>query len=235
MTGALFLAHLDNPLVGDQVMVEGDEARHATVKRVEKGEHVLVADGHGLGVEGSVVDCTKTTLTVAVEAVRREEPRRRVTAVQALAKGDRSTLAVQMLTEMGASRIVAWQADRSIVRWPAERRDKALAKWEATARESSKQSRRFSIPEVAFATTKQLPDVLGDVSTVLVLHEDASQHIRDVAVEGDVAVIVGPEGGIAPDELDVLVAAGAQPVRIADNVLRTSTAGAVALGQLELL
>ena len=170
-----------------------------------------------------------------VEAVRREEPRRRVTAVQALAKGDRSTLAVQMLTEMGASRIIAWQADRSIVRWPAERRDKALAKWEATARESSKQSRRFSIPEVAFATTKQLPDVLGDVSTVLALHEDASQHIRDVAVEGDVAVIVGPEGGIAPDELDVLVAAGAQPVRIADHVLRTSTAGAVALGQLELL
>lgn len=235
MTGALFLAHLDNPQVGDQVKVEGEEARHAAVKRIEIGEHVLVADGKGLGVEGAVVDATKSTLTVAVEVVRREEPRRRVTAVQALAKGDRSTLAVQMLTEMGTARIVAWQADRSIVRWPAERREKALAKWEATARESTKQSRRFTIPEVVFATTKQLPDVLGDVSTTLVLHEDASQHIRDVAVEGDVAVIVGPEGGIAPDELDALVAAGAQPVRIADHVLRTSTAGAVALGQLELL
>ena len=235
MTGALFLAHLDNPQVGEQVIVEGDEARHAAVKRVEIGEHVLVADGHGLGVEGAVVDATKSTLTVAVEAVRREEPRRRVTAVQALAKGDRSTLAVQMLTEMGAARIVAWQADRSIVRWPAERRDKALAKWEATVRESTKQSRRFTIPEVVFATTKQLPDVLLNVSTVLVLHEDASQHIRDVEVIGDVAVIVGPEGGIAPDELDALLAAGAQPVRIADHVLRTSTAGAVALGQVELL
>lgn len=235
MTGALFLAHLDNPQVGDQVKVEGEEARHAAVKRIEIGEHVLVADGKGLGVEGAVVDATKSTLTVAVEVVRREEPRRRVTAVQALAKGDRSTLAVQMLTEMGTARIVAWQADRSIVRWPAERREKALAKWEATARESTKQSRRFTIPEVVFATTKQLPDVLGDVSTTLVLHEDASQHIRDVAVEGDVAVIVGPEGGIAPDELDALGAAGAQPVRIADHVLRTSTAGAVALGQLELL
>lgn len=235
MTGALFLAELDHPEVGGRVVVDGDEARHAAVKRIEVGEHVLVADGKGLGIEGPVVAITKSTVTVAVETVRREEPRRRTTVVQALAKGDRSTLAVQMVTEMGASRIIAWQADRSIVRWQGDRRDKSLAKWEATARESTKQSRRFSLPELAFATTKQLPALLADVSTVLVLHEDAQTHIRDVEVSGDVAVVVGPEGGIAPEELDALVEVGAIPVRIAEHVLRTSTAGAVALGQLELL
>ncbi|WP_296138223.1 16S rRNA (uracil(1498)-N(3))-methyltransferase [uncultured Tessaracoccus sp.] len=234
MTGALFLAEFDEARPGDVVTVEGEEARHAGVKRIEPGEEVLVANGRGLGVRGPCVDVTRDALRVRAEEVLREAPRRRVTAVQALPKGDRGPLAVQMLTELGATTVVAWQSERAIVRWRGDRGAKALAKWAATARESAKQSRRLTVPEVRFATTGDLEALLGPIETVLVLHEDASMHLRDVDVPGDTAIVVGPEGGISPAELDVLESLGAVPVRIADHVLRTSTAGAVALGQLEL-
>lgn len=236
MTSALFLADFDHVEVGRELRVHGEEARHAEVKRIAVGEHVLVANGRGLGAEGPVVSITKGEFVVEVARVLRERPRREVTAVQALAKGDRALLAVQMLTETGASRIIAWQSDRSIVRWQGERGEKSLAKWEATARESAKQARRLTVPDVAFATTKQLPEALEGIQTVLVLHEDAETHLRDVELgDGPVAVVVGPEGGIAPAELELLESAGGVVVRIGEHVLRTSTAGAVALGQLEVL
>lgn len=237
MTSALFLAEFDELELGRELRVVGEEARHADVKRIEVGERVLVANGRGLGAEGPVVASSKSELVVRVERILEEPtPRRRTVAVQALAKGDRSLLAVQMLTELGAARIIAWQSDRSIVRWGADRADKSLAKWEATAREAAKQSRRLSVPECAFATNKTLLRELAGVEAVLVLHEDAEVHLRDAAPDASsVAVVVGPEGGISPAELEMLVAAGATPVRISDHVLRTSTAGAVALGQLEVL
>ena len=236
MTSALFLADFDDVEVGQQVRISGDEARHAGVKRIEIGEQVLVANGRGLGIEGSAVSVSKQEIVVEAARVLHDEPRRPVTAVQALAKGDRALLAVQMLTELGATRIVAWQSDRSIVRWQGERGDKSLAKWEATARESAKQARRLSVPELAFTTTKQLAQTLAGVDTVLVLHEDATIHIKDATIgDGDVSIVIGPEGGIAPAELEALEAAGAQLVKISDHVLRTSTAGAAALAQLEVL
>ncbi|HMR50414.1 MAG TPA: 16S rRNA (uracil(1498)-N(3))-methyltransferase [Arachnia sp.] len=239
MTAALFLADFDEAVPGQVIVVTGDEARHAgAVKRIEPGEEVLLSNGRGLGARGIAESVTKTELRVRVEQTLAEPARRiRVAAVQALAKGERSELAVQMLTELGASRIVAWQADRSIVRWQGERGDKALAKWRSTARESAKQARRFAVPEVSAATSRQLVAALADQDLVLVLHEDADLHIADIVLpeEGCVAVVIGPEGGITGGELDALLATGAKAVRISDGVLRTSTAGAVALAQLEVL
>src|SRR5699024_4412451 len=125
-------------------------------------------------------------------------------AVQALAKGDRSELAVEMLTEVGVRRILAWQAARSIVRWQGDRAAKSLAKWQSTAREAMKQSRRTFLPEVTAAGTKDVAELLAAVDLALVLHEDATEHIADVDLpeEGRVAVVVGPEGGISPEELE---------------------------------
>lgn len=239
MSDALFLADIGSAGVGQVVAITGAEARHAaTVKRIRVGEQVMVADGDGRGVRGVVESVEPGRVVVSVREVL-SEPQRAltVTAVQALAKGDRSELAVEMLTEVGATAIVAWQASRSVVRWQGERGDKALAKWAATAREAAKQSRRLRVPQVRAATTAQLRDLLASADVALVLHEDATLDIWDVAlpVRGSVVLVVGPEGGIAPDELSAFEAAGARAVRISDGVLRTSTAGAVAVGQLMAL
>ncbi len=236
MSDALFLAEVAGAEVGRLVTVTGDEARHAaTVRRIRVGEHVVVSDGRGHGVRGVVGSVSPQALVVEVREVLESQPSRlEVTAVQALAKGDRSELAVEMLTEVGARAIVAWQASRSIVRWQGERGDKALAKWRATALQATKQSRRLRVPEVWAASTREVCELLASADLALVLHEDATRHVSQVALPdaGRVVLVIGPEGGISPDELAAFEAAGGRAVSISDGVLRTSTAGAVAVGQL---
>ncbi len=240
MTDPLFLAAFgDDVGPGDLITVTGDEGHHAvSVKRIVPGETVILANGEGLGVRAEVLSAERRELDVRVlDVLPAPTPPIAWGVVQALAKGDRSELAVQMATEVGAREILAWQAARSIVRWQGERRDKALDKWRATAREAAKQSRRFLVPGVVAVSTAEVAEAIRAVDVALILHEDAPQHIADVDLpeEGTGLLIVGPEGGISPEELDRFVEAGATMVAISDGVLRTSTAAAVALGQLDVL
>lgn len=238
MSYPLFLAEFSDPAVGELITVGGDEAHHASVvRRIQLGEVVMLADGEGAAVTGEVRESGKNRLVVAVTEVHPKSPKPyELVAVQALAKGDRSDLAVELLTELGADEIVAWEAERSIVRWPADRRDKALTKWRNVARGAAKQSRRFAVPRVRFATTKSLISGFGDAE-VLVLHESATVPLGELDLSNarSVMVITGPEGGITERELALFEEAGARIVRLTDHVLRTSTAGGVALAQLHLL
>lgn len=242
MTAPLFLLEsLADPLpaVGAVLDLGGDEGRHAAVvRRIGPGEQVLVADGRGRGVRAEVTAAARTGLTLRVlEQLTTPDPALRVVAVQALAKGDRSELAVEMLTEVGVGEIWPWQAARSMVRWSAERGEKSLGRWRSTAREATKQSRRLRQPELRpVLSTAQLCAALADVDLALVLHEEATTPLRDVVLPatGTVAVVVGPEGGIAPEELERFAAAGARTVSVSDAVLRTSTAGVVAVAGLLL-
>jgi 16S rRNA (uracil1498-N3)-methyltransferase len=154
---------------------------------------------------------------------------------QALAKGDRGELAVEMLTEVGVDEIVPWAAQRSVVQWKAERGDKALRRWRSTAREAAKQSRRAWLPVVTEpADTSQVAARLTAAAVALVLHEEASLPLGtgDLPDNGEIVLVVGPEGGIALDELDAFTAAGARMATLGPTVLRTSTAGPVAAAVL---
>ena len=208
------------------------------VKRTVPGESVLLADGAGRAVRGRVVAAERNRLAVEVTEILGAPPHaHRFVVAQALAKGDRSELAVEVMTELGVDEILAWQASRSIVRWQGERGAKSLGRWAATAREATKQSRRFRIPEVSAADTSRVAERIGAAELALVLHESAEKTLSRVNLPdaGEILLIVGPEGGISPDELERFQQAGAVPVRISDGVLRTSTAGAIAIGQLTVL
>jgi 16S rRNA (uracil1498-N3)-methyltransferase len=140
-----------------------------------------------------------------------------------------------MLTEIGVDEVIPWAASRSIVQWKGPRGDKARSKWTSTAREASKQARRGRLAEVAeLHTTKQLVARLRSAAAVLVLHEEADLPLSQVALPaaGEIALVIGPEGSISPDELAALAEFGA-PVRLGDTVLRTSTAGPAALAVLQ--
>ena len=240
MTDPLFLADLDAPKVGEEFTLTGDEGRHAAgVRRIRVGENVTVADGAGTGIRGPVtaVDKASVTLTVA-EVLTAGTPRVRYTAVQALAKGDRAELAVEMLTEVGVDRIVPWQASRSVVRWTNDREGRQLGRWRAIARSATKQSRRLRVPIVTAAvSTDELGLLVSQQATALILREGASLPLAalDLPAEGEVLVIVGPEGGLTDGEIATFEAAGARQVLVSDAVLRTSTAGVVALAQLQAL
>jgi 16S rRNA (uracil1498-N3)-methyltransferase len=240
VTDPLFLLDdLGRPVLGTRVALGGPEGRHASVvRRIGIGEMIMIADGLGSGVRGPVVAVDKSGLVVEVtEQLQTPVRARRFVAVQALAKGDRSELAIEMLTELGIDEIVPWSAARSIVRWTGDRAEKSLSRWRSTVREAAKQSRRLTVPTVTEArTTKQLATRITEAAIALVLHEDATESLVDVELPtaGTVMIIIGPEGGITAEELDALLAAGAHAVSISDGVLRTSTAGVVALAGLLL-
>lgn len=243
MSDPVFLGDLPDPLPqnGAQIELSGEDGRHAAVvRRIDVGEVIVVSDGNGRGVRGEVTAAGKRGLTIEVtEQLAEPEPRVRITAVQALAKGDRGELAVEVMTEAGVQRVVPWSAQRSMLRWTGERAQKSLRRWRSTAREATKQSRRLRVPEVTDAVdTPGLLGLVGRADRAFVLHEGATDPLSAVdlkGLSGDVVIVVGPEGGIAPDELEGLVAAGAQSVVISDGVLRTSTAGLVAIAQLRAL
>lgn len=233
-TPPLFL--VDELPTGDVLSLIGDEGRHAArVKRLAAGEPVLVSDGRGSVAACSVSAVRSDGLELAVVSRRSvPAPTPRIVVVQALPKGERAELAVEVLTELGADEIVPWAASRSIVQWLGPRGDRALEKWRRTAREATKQSRRAWQPTVApLASTAEVAARLAG-ATVLVLHEAASTPLASIEVRepGEVVIVVGPEGGIAPDELADFTAVGALSVRLGEPVLRTSTAGAAALAVL---
>jgi len=224
---------LDGVAPGSLVRVEGDEAHHAVaVRRIRVGEELMLTDGRGgLGV-GEVEATGKRSLDVRLTSYDVvAEPTPAVTVVQALAKGDRGERAVEVLTEIGAARIVPWAAARSVAVWKGEREAKSLARWQATAREAAKQARRAWHPEVAgLASTADVSTLVSTAELAVVLHEEATASLSGLSVPetGTVVIVVGPEGGLTDDEVATFVDAGAQAVRLGSEVLRTSTAGVAA-------
>ena len=225
------------PTVGEVIELTGDEGRHAvSVKRTSVGEQIELVDGHGTRAVITVTGVSgKDRLVGVVDCVASEPaPRPTVTVVQALPKAARSELTVDLLTQAGADVIVPWQAGRSVANW-GKKQDKGLAKWRAAARAAAKQSRRSRIPEITpVGDQAAVAALIQAAPLALMLHEDATGKITDqpVAQADSVVLIIGPEGGISPAELDAFTAAGAHPVRLGPEVLRTASAGMVALAAL---
>jgi 16S rRNA (uracil1498-N3)-methyltransferase len=232
-TVPVFLAPKAAIAAGDRVVLDGPEGRHAAkARRLTPGEALDVVDGAGLRVRCVVESVTADGLVALVHSrVLEAELQPRVVVVQALAKGDRGERAVEVLTEVGVDEIIPWSASRAITQWRTDRGDKALERWRSIARESGKQSRRARFPVIAaLATTHGVVARLRSAAVAFVLDESATQPLGGVPLPtaGEIVLVVGPEGGIAPDELTAFRDAGATDVSIGPSVLRTSTAGVVA-------
>ena len=237
MTAALFLiepAVASGAGVGDLVELSGPEGRHAVaVKRLQVGERIDLGDGAGTVLHAEVEVLTGRDSLVAQVRGRSVSapPRPRIVVVQALPKGERGETAVETLTEVGVDLIVPWQAERCVARWTGDKVERGQAKWAAAARAAGKQARRAWLPEVApLARTADVEALVAKAACAIVLHEEAHAAIRDIDLpaSGDVVLIVGPEGGVSPDELGRFTAAGAHLALLGPTVMRTSTAGTVA-------
>lgn len=222
------------------VELDGGEGRHAvTVRRTRIGEQIVVTDGAGSVSRVEVTQVGGGRLTGQVVAHQQVAPPPvQIRVAQAIPKGDRGELAVDLLTEAGVDAIVPWQAARCVARWSGEKSIKGVEKWRTVARETAKQARRPFVPEVTpLHSTAQLLELVAEADRALVLHEAETSRLAEIGLPetGTILLIVGPEGGVDSDELSRLHAAGASSVRLGPEVLRTSTAGAVALGALGVL
>ena len=221
----------------DQIVLSGPEGRHAgTVRRLSAGERADVTDG-----VGTIAECVVTAVAQGVVELRvlarqaEPAPEPSIVVVQAIPKGDRAELAVELMTEVGADVVLPWQAERCVVQWRGDRTAKALDRWRRAAREAAKQSRRRRFPDVPGLVT--LPEVTARAaaaSLAIVLDPEAPTALQQLRrqARGEIVVIVGPEGGVSAAEAAALAAAGAVSARLGPTIMRTSTAGAAATAVL---
>jgi 16S rRNA (uracil1498-N3)-methyltransferase len=229
VTAPVFLV---DPAVLDagRVVLDGPEGHHAAdVRRLRSGEVVQLSDGVGRRGHGEVVAVQRGRLTVEVQRVEVEAPPQpRLVVVQALVKHD--VEAVTTMTEVGVDEVVPWAARHSVVSWAGERGERGLRRWRVAAQEAAKQSRRAWLPPIRpTVSTTQLRALVASADLALVLDADGDVSLGEVVVpeQGTVVLVVGPEGGLAEQEVAVLEDAGAVRARLGPSVLRAMTAGTV--------
>ena len=235
MVEPLFI--IDKLSPAEVVVLSGEEAKHASsVRRMRIGEAIAVTNGRGLKLRGTVAEVEKSSISIQVaEVIKEDEPALKFTLIQALAKGDRDELAIQAATELGVWEVIPWISARSVSVWEGKKLETGRARWQQIVQEAAKQSLRSFIPEVGQPlNSKQVAAALNDFDLVLVLEPTASQKLSGVSIpsSGRVAILVGPEGGISPEELELF--SNAVQVNLGANVLRTSTAGPAVLAALTL-
>jgi len=228
MLSTFFVAEGTDFSVGE-IEVNGDEAHHGVnVLRLKKSEEVKISDGVGNWGVGKVSQINKKSFRVEISDRGFEATaKQRIIVVQAILKNDANKEAVDFLTQVGVDEIIPWLSQHSIGKID----DKSLGKWQSTARESSRQSRRVRIPVITNThSTERLSSKIQDLENIFVLHESAENRLSQIEInqEADVFLIVGPEGGLSEFEVNTFIAAGAKIVRLGESVLRAANAGAAA-------
>ncbi len=217
------------PPRGGLVRLSQEDAHHILKSlRMQPGDHVSVAfDGsrHEAALEMS----EKGVYARLLQELPSGEPRVRVTLYQGLPKGDRMDFIVQKCTELGVHRIVPCLFSRGVARW--EGGQNKLTRWRRIAREAAVQCGRSLVPEVSDCISfEALCRALPEHEQALVPWEEGGLPLRQANPQGqDVALVIGPEGGISPEEVQALQA---QPVTLGPRILRTETAGMAALTML---
>jgi 16S rRNA (uracil1498-N3)-methyltransferase len=226
-------------VVGAAFELDGAEGRHAVaVSRLRVGETVIIGNGRGLVAEAEAVAVARSSATLRIQAFRFVgEPEVNVTLVQGLAKGDRDERAVEAATELNVSTIVPWAATRSVSRWDADKAAKGQIRWATIAREASKQCLRAWQPVVEPLERTAQVALRAESGLLVVLDPTAEETLSGALANrpARITLVVGPEGGISDEELDIFTQAGAIRVRLGANILRTSTAGPAAIAAINEL
>jgi len=209
----------------------GDNAHHAgRVLRMKSGEEILVSDGKGSWARCQITSISKKEIGLNItESGKESAPDAEISILQALPKSDRARETVELLTAAGVTNIYPWQAARSI--------GKESDKWQVTAIEASKQSRRFNIPKVASKLVgSAATEILGNFDQILICHESAASKISDVVKRADsTLIVIGPEGGLSEREIDELSASGGEVIKLGRPVLRSAHAGIAAISAVSAL
>jgi len=219
--------------VGSTYEFANDDAHHAIrVLRMQAGAEFILSDGLGAWSQVKATEVKKKSMQVQViDSGFQEALPTTITVVQALPKGDRAKEAIELLTEAGVDRIIPWSSARSI--------GKGSDKFSITAREASKQSRRFRIPEVTeLATTAQICDAIKISDLAIVFHESATQKLSDQVSSHNVAhllIIIGPEGGLTDEEIAAFTSSGAKVALMGRPILRSAHAGIAAVSAVSAL
>jgi 16S rRNA (uracil1498-N3)-methyltransferase len=216
-------------LAKGELRISGDEHHYlGRVRRARVGDPVEIVDGHGRRAAATIVKIGEDTLLDVAEPETIVGKPPHIRALVPLIKGDRMDVCIEKLVEVGVDSIVVWPATRSVARLDDARREGRLAKYRAAVQAAARQCGRAQVPDVTHAS-----DLAAAIASLppgkrVVLDPSAD---APLGVEGDLDVTIasGPEGGLTPDELERLVAAGFVAVGLGPRVLRAETAPTIAV------
>lgn len=220
-----------------EVALPPEESRHALkVLRVAPPDVVTVTDGAGTIARCAAARVDGDVLVAEVlERDVRRRPKPEVAVYQGAARGHKLDDVVERLGELGVAELCAYESSRSVARWDDDKAARRAARWNAIARAAAKVSRSaFALHAVAGLSWDELVARVAREPAAIVLWEEASLPLRTALVggAGRVALVVGPEGGLARAEAEALAEAGAQLVSLGPHVLRTENAAVVAASAL---
>ena len=232
----------ENRLQEGVAYLTAEDVRHATrVLRMAVGEQAeIFLDGRRWLGEISDISMADVAFTLR-EELPSTEARLRVTLYQGLPKADKMELIIQKAVELGAEAIVPVAMGRCVVRLDERDGRKKQERWQKIAREACKQSGRCLMPTVdAPIPFKELPGRLSSHDAAIVPWEDARGYSlnafrREHPDIMSLAVVIGPEGGMAADEVEAMAQIGCLPVTLGPRILRTETAGLAAISALMCL
>lgn len=219
-------------LAPGELIITGDEHHYLfRVRRLTIGDAIDVADADGRTARATVASIAADRAIVIVDEIRAARPRPRITILQALIKGERMDWCVEKLGEVGADAIALVETSRAVVKLDGPRGEARRGRLEAIARAAARQSRQ-AVPDVLGPMT--LAQALAIPADRKVVCHPGADDAPLVPTGGSVAVLVGPEGGLSPAEIDQAIAAGFSPVSLGSGVLRAETAGVVACARLRM-
>ena len=235
---------VEGPLVAAQQMeLPAAASQHLlAVLRLRVGAPLVLFDGRGGEHPARLVAAGRGSARIEVgghRAIERESPLA-VTLLQGLARGERMDIVVQKATELGVARIIPVAAARSVVQLAEARAGKRVAHWQAVAVAACEQCGRNRVPEITAP--------MSLVEACRLAAADAGTRLWALDAEGGtplaaappmrserIALLVGPEGGLADEELETAALIGFTRLRLGPRVLRTETAGPAALAALQAL
>ena len=220
---------------GSTQTLDKDEAHHAIkVLRLNLGEVIKISDGVKKWVSGPIIEISKKELTISVsEKGEFEEKKPELVLVQAVTKSDRNKEMLELVIESGVDRIIPWQAERSISKWQSD----SAQKWEIGIKEACKQARQIRLPKLMpMLTTAGVVQLLNKDAQAIVFHESAVEKFAQLQLAQSLTsifLIIGPEGGITPNELSIFENSGGKVVRLGEIVLRSAHAGFAAISAVQ--
>lgn len=217
---------------GNEAVLTGEDVQHiAKVLRLRAGDEVTLCDGAKTEYTARIdsVEKERITLCILETAASKTESAVEITLYQGLPKAGKLETIIQKCVELGIGKVIPFDAERSVVKLSEKDFAKKQSRYQRVAYEAAKQSRRGIIPEVGGLVKLAKEDFSGFDLILLAYEEERGTTLKKaLRAKMDakrIALIVGPEGGFAPEEADMLIQRGAVSVSLGPRILRTETAG----------
>jgi len=219
------------------IQIIGDDYHHiVNVMRMTKGTKIICNHPSGVGYLAEIETITdqEVRLQIIKKLSHQVEIPVNVTLIQGLAKGDKLDWIVQKATELGVNRVIPLNSQRSIVKWDEKRQKKKIERLEKIAKEAAEQSHRTIQPTIDNThSLKKLVENEKDFDHKFVAYEettreisvkDLNHYLERIEPGESVAIVIGPEGGLTKEEVELLYDKGYEPIRLGPRILRTETA-----------